>query len=227
MDLDIPYFPCDTMEELLNVARELRKNREVCTYEGVQYETVFLDSASVAGELGLDGAKKTFGYGDFLWDATKGSGKDPRKAYPYMNEKMRQLMKLLFDISAHFVAIAREATWEETDDQGKTIKYKVPEFPGTKLPMELPGWPDAVLRGDTVNTQRLLRTKTHLRAVAGVRVPDSVGGSTYAVPDLILPNTALICDWMRGWDPKILAQLTPQSASKKPATPQVAAAVAR
>lgn len=206
-DLDIPFFPCDTIEQLLEVARELGKNRERCTFEGEEFEHVFLDSASVAGELGLEGAKKQFNWGDFLWDATKGSGKDPRKAYPYMNEKIRHLMKLLFDIQAHFIAIAREAKWEEKDSEGNTLTWMVPEFPGTKLPMELPGWPDATLRGDFVNGVRLLRTKTHLRAVAGIRVPDNVPNREQVqtnVPDFLIPDINAICSWMRGWKPEDL-----------------------
>ena len=215
-DIDIPFVPCDTMEELLATARALSQDREIATFEGEQFETIILDSGSVAGELGLDSAKATFGYGDYLWDATKGSGKDPRKAYPYMNEKMRQLMKIFFSCQAHFIVIARESVAEEVDTEGKSIRYKVPEFPGQKLPYELPGWPDGTLRGDVVNGQRLLRTRTHMRAVAGIRAPDNV-----PVPEFIVPNTADICEWMRTWDPAILKRLTP--APPKPINAPVVA----
>jgi len=215
-DIDIPFVPCDTMEELLATARALSQDREIATFEGEQFETIILDSGSVAGELGLDSAKATFGYGDYLWDATKGSGKDPRKAYPYMNEKMRQLMKIFFSCQAHFIVIARESVAEEVDTEGKSIRYKVPEFPGQKLPYELPGWPDGTLRGDIVNGQRLLRTRTHMRAVAGIRAPDNV-----PVPEFIVPNTADICEWMRTWDPAILKRLTP--APPKPINAPVVA----
>jgi hypothetical protein len=207
-DLAIPYLPIDDMETLLQVARELGKNRDVCTFEGEEFETVILDSASVAGELGLEGAQKIKGW-QGLWDTMGTGGKDPRMAYPYMNEKMRQLMKLLMNVQANFLAIARESMAEEKDTEGKIITYKVPEFPGQKLPHELPGWPDATLRGDIVNGQRLLRTRTHMRAVAGIRVPG------LNVPEFLLPNTAILCDWMRTGDAKLLAQLTPQVGKPK------------
>jgi len=228
-DLEVPFFPCDTMEELLDVARELRRDREKCSYKGEYFDHVFLDSASVAGELGLEGAKKTFGFGEFMWDSVKGSGKDPRKAYPYMNEKVRQLMKILFDIKAHFIAISREAVVEIEDEQGNKTMWSVPEFPGTKLPNELPGWPDAVLRGEFVNGRRLFRTKSLARKVAGIRVPDNVPGSTSiatAIPDFIIPNTTLICRWMQTWDPALLKQLTPVKEEKPKAAP-VASPVGR
>ena len=207
-DMHVPYLAIDDMETLLQVARELGKNRDVCTLEGEEFETVILDSASVAGEMGLEGAQKIKGW-QGLWDTMGTGGKDPRMAYPYMNEKMRQMMKLLFNVQANFVAIARESMAEEKDSEGRVITYKVPEFPGQKLPHELPGWPDATLRGDIVNGQRLLRTRTHMRAVAGIRMPGK------EVPEFLIPNTAILCDWMRSGDAKLLAQITPHATPKK------------
>jgi hypothetical protein len=187
-DLDIPFIKIENSDHMLEVARQLTMDN--CVIEGERYETVVPDSLTHLGEQWLEAGAKAMGWDD-VW-LTKAAGKDPRNAYPYVAEKGRKTMKALFAIPAHLYCIAREQVVEIQEGKDK-IQYVAPELPGQKLPRELPGWPDATLHGVLLNGKRLFRTRSHNRAVAGIRVPGGV-----EVPEYIVPNVGAICRLMVG-----------------------------
>jgi hypothetical protein len=194
--LDLPFIAIEDSMHFKQVVTELILKD--CTVEGHRYETIVIDSLSNLGYIWLEDGMRAMGWDD-LW-LTMEAKKDPRRAYSYLAEKGRTDFKLALSLDANLVAICRETIEEEGDEKNK-IRYSAPELPGQKLGRELPGWPDAVVRGDIINGKRLLRTRTHLRAVAGIRAPGDVN-----IPEYINPNLQALIDLMLG-DKTALAHL--------------------
>jgi hypothetical protein len=180
-DDDIPFIEIEDIDTLHAVVAELGRKSGKVEYAGETFETIVLDSLSATGELWLDEAKAIHGW-DMVWDAGDGpkgvARKDPRQAYPYVAEKGRQTAKIIMGLDAHCLFLAREAVIEEGQGKEKIV-FWAPELPGQKLPRELPGWPDATLRGVIQNGKRMICTTTIARTVAGFRVPLNFSVPTY------------------------------------------------
>jgi len=186
MDIDVPFIECPDIDTLHMAVAELGRVPNKVQYQGEEFMTVVLDSLSATGELWLEGAKQIHGW-DMIWDAGDGprgiARKDPRQAYPYVAEKGRQTAKIIMALPANTLFIAREQVVEEGQGKEK-ITFWAPELPGQKLPRELPGWPDATLRGVWQNGKRKVCTVTIARTVAGFRVPPKFNVPQYLNPDM-------------------------------------------
>jgi hypothetical protein len=185
--LDLPYIELTGTKQALDVIRALK--RTACTVEGHRFETIIIDSLSNMGYHWQESAKVDLGWSDLF--ITKGKGKDPRNAYSNIAERGRQFVNEALELDAHLVIIARLTVMTEGEGDDER-KFFAPELPGQKLPREIPGWPDAVLRGDIVNRKRILHTRNTLEGVAGIRT----GGID--VPEYIKPNLDAICRLMTG-----------------------------
>lgn len=186
--LNLPFIAIENTDHLTSVTQDLIRNN--CVVEGEKFNSVVLDSLSNLGYQWLEDGVKAQGWKDL--NLTGGAGKDPRRAYMYLAEKGRRQTMDLLDIPAHLVMICRETLNEEGEGKDK-VTFAAPELPGQKLGRELPGWPDAVLRGDFVQGKRVLRTRTYARAVAGIRTPGNI-----EVPEFVLPNLGALCRLMIG-----------------------------
>lgn len=215
-EADVPFIPVENDKQLLHVAKELCKNPDRVEYPGLteKITTVFVDSYTQASELWYEGALRVHG-----WDnlAVPERGKDSRQAYNYIAEKGRQTYKLFTKVPAHLIFICRQGQAEEGEGVNKRT-FPVPELQGQKLPRELPGWPDATLRGAVVNGNRVLYTQTEGGSPAGIRAPKSFQGR---IPREINPDLEAIIKVMLG-DASYLDRLKLQRAAGNPQTPAVA-----
>lgn len=216
MDVDCGVIKIPDMDTMSVVLSELEKRQIPAPaenagvyYEGQRFTTVVNDSytATMDGPI-YDAALENQGWRS-VWE--KEDKKDPRQFYPYLNEKGRQVAKILMALEANVVFLCREGVIEEGEGREKRI-YHAPELPGQKLPRELPGWPDATLHGVWVNGQRCLWTREHYKSVSGFRVPP-----TFAVPDKIKPNLDLIFRLTLG-DPSVIPELTFGGSTPKEAS---------
>lgn len=206
-EANVPFIPVENDKQLLMVAKELCKNPDKIEYPGLSEKitSVVVDSYTQASELWYEGALKIYGWSDL---ATPGQGKDTRQAYNYIAEKGRQTYKLFTKTPAHLVFICRQGQAEEGDGKERRV-YPVPELQGQKLPREMPGWPDATLRGVITNGVRYFRTQTEMSSPAGIRVPKSFQGK---VPRDIVPDMEAIIKVLLG-DAAYLPRLAPKAPS--------------
>jgi hypothetical protein len=190
-DVSLPALRVTNHDTLVAVVQELNKYPGRCSYEGLDFETVVLDSGTHMGEGWLDRFMQLKGWKE-LWDpsfSASGSGKDPRSAYAYVAEKGRQMYKILFSVHAHLYIICREGTTTVGD-----ILYGGPQMPGQKLPLEMPGWPDATIRLRKKTGQYVMVTTEEDRCPARVRLP----GNFPKLPRHVKPDVGALFRFMCG-----------------------------
>jgi hypothetical protein len=222
-DLHIPAMLIDTLDQLVAATTELasRAKPGELYYPGPDgtmagpFGLLGVDSLTGVGPMLEDGAKKIKGW-DMIWDAHAGGGKDPRTAYPYIAEKGRQVVRKLMSLPIPLVLLCREQMITEGEGQN-TKSYPAPELPGTKLPRELPGWPEATVRLRMLNGQRVLQTENEGDVVARVRLREGLRLPKYCKPDL-----GALLRLLQG-DVSALAELAPPSLDTRKTPQQLAA----
>ena len=165
--LGVPFLKVTSHEELIQVIRDLRKKPGKVEYEGTEFGAVVLDSVTAWGEFPLERFMELKGWTDLHGVA---SGKDPRAAYGFLAEKGRQLYKGLFALSAHLYIIAREGLFGGGDE----ALFAAPELPGQKLPREMPGWSDSVVRLRVIAGKFLMITRGEGGSPGRTRLPESM-----------------------------------------------------
>lgn len=217
-DLHLAALLLNTLDELVAVTTELsaRSKPGELYYNGQgPFGCLALDSLTGVGTFLEDAAKRLKGW-DMIWDTAKGSGKDPRTAYPYIAEKGRQVVSKLMALPVPVVLTCREQL--VTEGEGSTAKtYAAPELPGQKLPKELPGWPEASLRLRMVNGQRVFVTENEGDVIARVRLKPGLRLPKYCLPDL-----GAMLRLLEG-DDTALRALVPQTQSAMKTPQQLAA----
>jgi hypothetical protein len=179
-DFKIPFIELRDWPTAELVLAEMMRFKDHCQYQGTTYTHVIADSYSCFGTLWMDLALKMLGRTEV---GMAGPGWDPRRPYGYVAEKGRQATKKLMMLRAHLICVAREGLAEEGEGTDK-VSYPCIELPGAKLYKELPGSFDAVVRLKMVSGKRVFVTETENRAVAGVRVPESMRLPRYVKPDI-------------------------------------------
>lgn len=208
---DIPFIPCTTHAELIDVIRALKRKPGKVEYENTEFGAVVLDSITQWGEFPLERYMELKGWQDLHSPSEKGSGKDPRTAYGFLAEKGRQLYKELFELHAHVYVIAREGLFTAEGD----VTFSAPELPGQKLPREVPGWPDATVRLRVVGGQHRMITKGEGGCPARVRLPENVKD----LPLRANPDIGALIKYMTGdlTAYPLLVPAGPQAKSEEPA----------
>jgi hypothetical protein len=208
---DIPFIPCTTHAELLDVIQALKKKPGKVEYDGTEFGSVVLDSITQWGEYPLERYMELMNWTDLHSPAMKGGGKDPRAAYGYLAEKGRQLYKQLFELHGHLYIIAREGIFGDGSEANPT--FCAPELPGQKLPREVPGWPDATVRLRVIMGKHRMITQGEEGSPARVRLPEDFP----KLPSRSVPDIGGLIRFMCG-DRDAIKFLTPVD-EKKPSTP--------
>lgn len=193
-DLHMACMLLNTLDQLTVVTTELAAKAKPgeLYYNGQgPFRCLGVDSLTGVGYFLEEASKKMKGW-DMIWDVTKGGGKDPRQAYPYIAEKGRQVVRKLMSLPVPLILTCREQLFTEGEGPA-AVTYPVPELPGQKLPRELPGWPEATLRLRMINGERLMVTENEGNIVARVRLP---GGQR--CPRLIKPNLGALLKVLAG-----------------------------
>lgn len=184
-DMHIAAVLLDTLDHLVGVTTELSAKCKMgeLYYGGLgPFGALAVDSLTGIGTFLEDAAKKLKGW-DMIWDKTKGGGADPRSAYPYINEKGRQVVAKLMALPIPLILTCREGLVSE--GEGASAKtYAAPELPGQKLPKELPGWPEASIRLRMINGQRVFITENEGDVISRVRLKGNMRCPKYILPDL-------------------------------------------
>lgn len=184
-DLHLAAILLDTLDQLVQVTSELSakaKPGELYYQSHGPFGALAVDSLTGVGTFLEDAAKKLKGW-DMIWDTSKGGGKDPRSAYPYIAEKGRQVVAKLMALPVPLVLTCREQLF--TEGEGSAMKtYAVPELPGQKLPRELPGWPEASIRLRMLNGERVIVTENEGDVISRIRLPHGLRVAKYIKPDL-------------------------------------------
>jgi AAA domain len=182
-DLHIATIPLDNLDQLVMVTTELSAKAKPgeLYYGGLgPFGCLALDSLTGVGTF-LEGAIKQLRGWDLIWMPE--AKHDPRSAYPYINEKGRQVVAKLMALPVPLVLTCREQLI--TEGEGAASKtYAVPELPGQKLPRELPGWPEASVRLRMVNGHRVIVTENEGDVISRIRLKPGLRLSKYIRPDL-------------------------------------------
>lgn len=184
-DLKLAAILIDNLDQLVTVTTELSakaKPNELRYANHGPFGALGVDSLTGIGPMLEDAAKAIKGW-TMIWDTAKGSGKDPRTAYPYIAERGRQVVRKLMALPVPLVLTCREQMI--TEGEGPNAKsYPAPELPGQKLPRELPGWPEATVRIKMLNGQRVMVTENEGDVVARVRLREGQRLPKYCKPDI-------------------------------------------
>lgn len=184
-DLHMAAVPINTLDELAMVTSELSARSrpgELFYQKHGPFGCCALDSLTGIGPM-LEAASMAIRGWTMIWDKVKGSGADPRSAYPYIGERGRQVVRKLMALPVPLVLTCREQLITEGEGDA-AISYPAPELPGQKLPRELPGWPEASVRARIVNGKRVLVTQNEGNVVARVRLKEGLRCPFYIKPDL-------------------------------------------
>lgn len=184
-DLHLAAIKIDKLDQLIAMTSELQakaKPGELYYAGKGPFNALAVDSLTGIGPMLEDAAKAIKGW-DMIWDTAKGSGKDPRSAYPYIAEKGRQVVRKLMSLPVPLILTCREQIMTEGEGTS-AVSYAAPELPGQKLPKELPGWPEATIRLRMLNGQRVMVTENEGNVVARVRLQEGLRIAKFARPDL-------------------------------------------
>ena len=121
-DDELPYIEITSMDDLKEAYAWMS------TPEGMQFESVALDSISEIAEVVLNFEKKI--------------AKDPRQAYGAMQEQMADIIRSFRDLPGRHVYMS--AKLEKTQDEMGRVLY-APSAPGNKTGQSLPYFFDEVL----------------------------------------------------------------------------------
>ena len=121
-DDELPYIEITSMDDLKEAYAWMS------TPEGMQFESVALDSISEIAEVVLNAEKKI--------------AKDPRQAYGAMQEQMADIIRSFRDLPGRHVYMS--AKLEKTQDEMGRVLY-APSAPGNKTGQSLPYFFDEVL----------------------------------------------------------------------------------
>lgn len=140
----IPVIEIKTMQDLFDAYSYLTGP------EGVNYETICLDSISEIAEVVLANAKK--------------ASKDPRQAYAELLTQMQDLIRSFRDIPRFNVYFSAKEEYSK-DEMG--VQHYIPSMPGSKLGPALPYFFDEVFRlmvgeDENKNSFRYLSTRASL-----------------------------------------------------------------
>lgn len=222
-DLKIAAILIDKLDQLIAVTAELASKArpgEVYYRGKGPFGLVCLDSATGVGPM-LEQASMDVKGWTAIWAVKKGDGHDPRSAYPYINERGRQVVRKLMALPVPLIITCREQII--TEGEGQNAKsYPAPELPGQKLPRELPGWPEATVRFRMLNGQRVLQTENEGDIVARIRLREGL-----RTPKFIKPDFGALIRLLQG-DESALKELSlppPPGVQKTPQ--QIAAEAAR
>lgn len=138
-DANLPYIEISSMADLMEAYAWLTE-----TPEGLEFESIALDSISEIAEVVLNYEKKV--------------NKDPRAAYGAMQEQMADLIRAFRDIPGRHIYMS--AKLEKSQDEMGRVLY-APSMPGNKSGQSLPYFFDEVLalrveKDADGNTQRAL-----------------------------------------------------------------------
>lgn len=184
-DMKFPMIPVGSIDEIMAVLAELqaRSKPGELYYKALgPFNALAVDSFTGLGAMLEAASKKVRGW-DMIWDSVKGSGKDPRTAYPYINERGKMVYDRIINLPVPTIVTCREQLITE-GEAPNTKTYSAPELPGQKLHRELPGWPEASLRLTVVNGQRCFITENQGDVLARVRLPEGQRLPTRIKPDL-------------------------------------------
>lgn len=183
-DLHLPAILLNNLTQLMAVIAEISassKPGELYYNKKGPFGALACDSVTGVGPWLEDASKKMKNW-DSIWGDVKGQGgKDPRTAYPYIAEKGREIVRKMLALPAPVILTCREQVF--TDQETKT-SWAAPELPGQKLPMELPGWPEATVRLRMINGVRQFVTENEGNVVARVRLKAGARVPKFCKPDL-------------------------------------------
>lgn len=182
-DLKLPVFMLNNLEELVAVTTELAAKAKpgVGLFYGGHgpFTAIAVDSLTGIGKF-LEDKSRAMLKVDTIWG---GELKDPRRAYPYIGEKGRQVVDKLMSLPVPLLLLCREGLMNEGEGDAQ-VTFAAPELPGQKLPRELPGWPEATVRMKMVNGHRVCVTQNEGLVIARVRLPEGKRLPKYIKPHM-------------------------------------------